>query len=139
MESAQVLVESVDIHQVKKSIEQWRAHKRSNGEAMPIELWSESMTLARVHGIPKIAKALRLDYGALKRRLQRDNTGVESTPFVELTSLPPLVSSPIPSAEHCVEVELLSADESRMVVRASGSQALDLVGLAEVFWRRAAR
>ncbi len=139
MEGAQVLVESLSIEQVRRSIEQWRTRKRRGGEAMPIELWSESMTLARTHGIPKVAKALHLDYGALKKRLQRDDKVCECSPFVEIKSLPPLVSSPISRGEHRVEVELLSTDEARMVVRASESQALDLVGLAEVFWRRSAR
>ena len=56
------------IVQVQQQFEQWRATKASRTK-LPESFWQSATELARQHGLNPTAKALRLDYSALKRRV----------------------------------------------------------------------
>lgn len=53
------------LEQVKLQLTEWRV---SNSAPTPIpgEIWDTAVHLAARHGVGPIARALRLDYGALK-------------------------------------------------------------------------
>jgi hypothetical protein len=52
---------------------------------MPVPLWRAAVTLAHQHGLYQTARALRLDYGALKRHVEATHPPVTSRPtFVAL-------------------------------------------------------
>jgi len=104
---------------------------------MPEALWAEVVVLARRHGLYKIARGLPVDYGALKRRLDRREAsggGTRSTDVIEFTSARFGVSSESP----VFEVEVMEPDGARMVVRLPGTAAMDVVGLVGAFRRRCA-
>jgi hypothetical protein len=80
---------------------------------------------------------LGLDYNGLKRRAEAIRTPRRSRlkpppGFVEL----PLVGQPV-LGSNCT-VELARAEGARMTIRWDGKEGLDLVGLAEAFWRSGA-
>jgi hypothetical protein len=80
---------------------------------------------------------LGLDYNGLKRRAEAIRTPRRSRlkpppGFVEL----PLVGQPV-LGPNCT-VELARGEGSRMTIRWDGKEGLDLVGLAEAFWRSGA-
>ncbi|HEX2941431.1 MAG TPA: hypothetical protein VHO91_10310 [Rhodopila sp.] len=52
----------------QREIEQWRRRHRPRAR-LPDELWREAVELARTYGINPTARALRLDYYSLKKRL----------------------------------------------------------------------
>lgn len=124
---------------VRRRIEGWRA-MRASGSPMPEELWSAAVELAREHGVYVVARSLRVDYGALKRRVDGDGgarrDGMEGAVggFVELRSSAFLGVPPAGG----MEVELCGVDGARLVIRGAGREAVDVVGLAESFWRRGA-
>jgi len=106
------------IEQARRQLRLWRK-TRTHREPIPERLWTASVALARVHGVSRVAQALRLNYDALKRRV----LGAESTgksppqalgPFVEL----PLVS-PSPNAPKCT-VELAKRTGTTMTIRWEG-------------------
>ena len=106
------------IEQARRQLRLWRK-TRTHREPIPERLWTASVALARVHGVSRVAQALRLNYDALKRRV----LGAESTgksppqalgPFVEL----PLVS-PSPNAPKCT-VELAKGTGTTMTIRWEG-------------------
>jgi hypothetical protein len=75
-----------------------------------------------------------LAYYGLKRRAEAAaplrRSRVEPPPgFVELPLIGPLGNGP-----QCT-VELARAEGARMTIRWEGKEGLDLVGLAEAFWR----
>lgn len=51
-----------------RRVTRWRESRARPGP-MPEGLWSEVVALARIHGVNPVARALRLDYYSLKRRL----------------------------------------------------------------------
>jgi hypothetical protein len=74
------------VEEVRAGLEEWR-QSRQKGAAIPDELWSAAIEVARRDGLGRTAAALRLDYGKLKR-LMMAAEGVEkksaSLSFMEL-------------------------------------------------------
>ena len=126
------------VKRVGDRIERWR-RQRPKRSAMPAELWDAAVSLARAHGVYPIARALRIDYGALKKRIGRlPKTGGKGGrglgELIEFTPVP-LLGSGEPVA---VVVELCGRDGTKLVVRLAEFEALDLSSLAEAYWKRGA-
>jgi len=68
MRAQKVVTAAPDIRALRIQIDAWRDHKRPS-DPMPAPLWHEAIELARQHGVATTSKGLRIDYGALKRRL----------------------------------------------------------------------
>ena len=47
----------------------WRASRNAGGR-IPAELWAVAVDMAKVHGLNRMSKELRLDCSGLKRRLE---------------------------------------------------------------------
>lgn len=112
---------------VRRRLDEWRRTRRKRGP-VPANLWKEAARLAELHGINPVARALRLDYYALKSRLEsgRPSGGGAKAAFVEVA-----VAPPVPSPGCIVEVE--RPDGARM--RLQLSRAEDLVAVTGSFWR----
>lgn len=81
---------------------------------IPEALWTRAATLAAQHGICKTARALRLDYAALKRRTNLPTPAPASAAtFIEL--LAPVASGYI--AECALEVESNRGVRLRVVMK----------------------
>lgn len=126
------------VERIRRRIEEWRS---SGGSGSPMDeaLWHEAVALARQYGVYAISRSLRVDYGALKRRLDRegpaadearDGSGVPA--FVEVRG-EQLLSAP---STAVTEVELSRADGARLVMRLRGQEPLDMLALAAAFWDR---
>ena len=59
----------VGIEEMRQRVREWRA-RRLKLEPMPGELWDSAVALAGEHGVYRVARTLRVDYGALKQRLE---------------------------------------------------------------------
>ena len=57
------------IARAQESFERWRSTRSSPSERIPEKLWALAIKAARRHGIWRAAQTLRLDSGALKRRM----------------------------------------------------------------------
>ena len=121
------------IKPARQQVEAWRK-TRKPGERIPEGLWTSLVALARVHGVSPVSQAMRLDYYALKRRVLASEPVRRShrktvAPFVEL----PLIGATLTSPK-CM-VELAKNTGVTMTIRWEGQTAVDLMGLAESFWR----
>ena len=121
------------IEDLRRRILKWR-RSRARGTRMPDPLWLAATRLARVHGVNPVARALHLDYYSLKRRTQgakgtRPAVAEKPPVFLEL-GLPP------GSGAGGTVLELAARDGSKMTARIPPGSQLDLVALAEAFWRR---
>ena len=122
-----------NVNRLRSRIERWRRtrHKRS---PMPAELWKEAVSLAKTHGVYRIASELRLGYESLRKRVAvapedgRDGT----SGFVEVEGAQ-LVGA-FESARTAVEFS--DSDGAKLVIRLSDREELNVVGLAEAFWKR---
>jgi hypothetical protein len=124
---------SLDIEEARRRLEVWRK-SRSRGKRIPAPLWALAAALARTHGVSPVSQKLGLDYNGLKRRAEAIATPRQSwlkppPGFVEL----PLIGQPA-QCPNCT-VELARSEGARMTIRWEGKEGLDLVGLAEAFWR----
>ena len=59
-----------DLEQVQRRFEEFR-NVRPGHSRLPEALWAAAADLARRHGVNPTARALRLDYTALKRRTEK--------------------------------------------------------------------
>jgi len=117
---------------LQQRLASWRGTRRQRGR-LPEWLWHSSVALARAHGVNRVARALRLDYYALKRRLS--GAGAAPAPaavspaFVELG----WTAGCGPSSEY--RVELLNRAGGRMTVSWCGETGA-LGTLAQGFWQQ---
>ena len=85
------------LDRVRRRLDRWRQRRAHARSPIPAPIWTAAVGLVPRHGVYQTARALRLDYGTLKRH-------VESAPaapaFVELPA------APVRDAAACVfEVE----------------------------------
>ena len=120
-----------DVANLCRQIERWRQTRRHRGP-MPRRLWTMAASLAREHTVARIARLARVDYYALRDRL--DALVAESTGKQE--KRPSFVELPVPlcapSAEYIVELE--HPRGGRMRIHVKGSPAPDPAALSRSFW-----
>ena len=119
-------------------IESWR-RTRQGLAWMPKDLWAEAVALARVEGAYAVARDLELSYATLRKRLAKTrkpsrprHTNAASKGFVEVGGSE--LSGTL--ADGSSVVELTRSDGAKLMVRLSGTQALDVVALSEAFLGR---
>lgn len=104
---------------------------------MPAKLWEAAVSLARTEGTYAMARALRVDYGSLARRVAdtrggKDESAERAPAFVPLGDAPFLgLSTPAGPV-----VEMSDADGVRLVIRLGTGSPLDVAGLVQRFRER---
>jgi hypothetical protein len=131
MKTAKVVAISGPLEQVRQRLERWRK-TRKRCSSIPDALWAAAVELAREYGVNKTARALRLDYYSLKRRLESGTHPSLYEPkggaaFVELVT-PVGNSSP-----ECI-VELEHPRGAKMKIHLKGQVEPDLTALTGLFW-----
>ena len=118
---------------VRRRFERWR-QTRPVRSRIPDSLWRLAVKMARIHGIHQTSKTLRVNYYALKRRLEEQSPPSLAGPgngvgaaFVEL--VPP---ASIGLGECVLQWE--DAGGAKMRVHLKGVAAPDLIGLSRSFW-----
>ena len=96
---------------------------------MPEALWKKAADLAGEEGISPVARGLRIDYYALKKRAKKTITGEApgKTPPVSF------VEVPFPSPIQGIAIEIFSTDGARLVCRWPASVSLDAAALIRAF------
>ena len=59
----------ITLERVRQRFEQWRRTRTPRRSPIPAALWSAAVAVARQHGVYATARALHLDYTALKTRI----------------------------------------------------------------------
>lgn len=113
--------------EVRWRFERWRSEKRPRAR-IPEELWAMAVGLAREHGINRTARALRLDYYTLKRRLEASSDAEEKgADFIEVFPV-----GMVPGGrEWAMEIE--SGCGARMRMRVKGCDVPDVAALVWAF------
>jgi hypothetical protein len=106
---------------------------------MPATLWDEAVSLARTEGTYAMARALRVDFGSLARRVaetrgDRDGSAASARAFVQLGGAE-FLGAPAPAGPV---VEMSDGDGVRLVIRLGPSSPLDVAGLMQRFHERRA-
>jgi hypothetical protein len=119
-----------DVARFQQSVAEWR-RSRTGRPRMPERLWSRAVSLARAHGLHRVARAGRLDYYSLKRRMTSAGPNGPPPPsFVEVAVAPAIGTSDAVAAA-VVEVE----GHGRVRLRLQSVTSAGLVALCEALWR----
>ena len=122
---------SIGLEKTGRCIARWRERRPYRGAAMPAALWAAALVLARQHGLYRTARALRVDYGALKKRL--DEAGAGRGPSPAFVELPPAVG---PRGLGPCVIDLEAPQGGRLRIEVTGVTGADLVALTQVAWGR---
>jgi hypothetical protein len=121
---------------VRARFQRWR-RAQSVRARIPDSLWAAAVEMARNYGICQTSRALRVNYYALKKRVEQESATAPGLPgggtvatFLELAR---------PASVGCCECtwELEDAGGAKMRVHLKGFQTPDLVALSRSFWNPA--
>jgi hypothetical protein len=119
--------------QVQRKIEQWRRRHRPRAR-IPEELWREVAELAGTHGVNRTARALRLDYYSLQKRVAAAARSRQRIPeFVEI--LPggmPAPQPPGPPRPECT-IEVEDPGGAKLRIHLQGGDVPDVAALTRAF------
>jgi hypothetical protein len=117
----------------------WR--KTRTQREIPAELWRLAVGLAGRYGVSLTARALRLRYYDLKRRLEAEPArvapGLAPRPSSPGAAFVELLPAPSRSTAECV-IELEAACGTKLRVELKGADAPDLLALGRLFLERSA-
>lgn len=119
------------IERLRRRFERWR-QTRDGHSRIPEVLWVSAVKAVSRYGLNPTARALRLDYYSLKRRVEAATSyggpdRREGATFVELSPAVPACSP------ECL-LELEHPRGAKMRVHLKGMQAPDLAALSRSFW-----
>jgi len=122
---------AVGLARVQPVLAAWRQRRRHR-EAIPEKLWRLIVPLAQSHGVSPVARALRLNYSALRQRTLAGNApglaGNPSNGFVEV-AVPPWPGGAPGS------IELEDGRGAKMTVRLACGEAATVLAVAQGLWR----
>ena len=103
----------------------WRS-RRTGREPIPAEVWAGATSLARAHGICPVARALGLDYAALKARLSRTEgrSRMVKPAFLEIQAARPSTGT---------SIEITAPNGARMSIHLEAEQAREAAGIVAAF------
>jgi len=121
------------VDSVRRRFEHWRRTRRVLSR-IPEPLWAAAVEMAGRCGISHTAKALRVNYQALRKRVEQQTAAAPPGPeensittFLEL--------GPPPRVGFCrCTMELEDDSGAKMRVHLQSVEAPDLAGLSRSFW-----
>ena len=105
---------------VCRRLDRWRQRRPHARAPLPPRLWAAAVALVPEHGLYSTARALRLDYGTLKRHVEATGPQTRGVPsgFVEVST------PPVPVCDSwLIEVE---RERTTVRVRVNGLALTDL-------------
>ena len=117
----------VEMEEVRQQLESWRS-AQAHRSRKPETVWASAVKMVRQYGLYRTARALRLDYGRLKKVVGTERAG-------EVKSVPEFVELLAPAAGRLPEcvVELENARGEKMRIHLRGVVP-DVVLLSRAFW-----
>ncbi len=131
MQMANLPVSLRDLEELDERFKQWRC-ARTRGTRIPEDLWSAAVDLAREQGVNRTARALKLDYYDLKKRLQCAASAA-CAPQAQPAFVEWLTPAAMGSSECRVELENRRGAKMRIELK-GGEVAASLERLSRSFW-----
>lgn len=131
------------LEKVRQRFERWRGTCKPRSR-IPDALWAAAVKAAGRYGIHRTARALRIDYYSLKKRMEQDSAADHG--FAAVPASVPDGSAmatflefarPVSGGSSECTLELEDAAGSKMRVHLKGFEAPDLAALSRSFWNPA--
>jgi len=119
---------------VRRRFEQWR-RTRSGRSPIPEPLWDAAVKMAGAYGLHRTAKALRVNYYSLKKRMDREATAAVGSPKEDASTAFIELAPPVRAGSCECTMELEAADGAKMRVHLTGAATPDLATLSRSFYR----
>ena len=144
MQRVAVFAGPVELKGLHRRIEAWR-QTRPGTRPMPEQLWKEASGFARKLGICRVSRALRVNYGGLKRRMRTSRpprvvsrtsaraASVCRADFIELSAPAPFAALSEPPAGSDAVVEVVAADGARLTIRVKGATSPNVAAWVSAF------
>ncbi len=129
------------LENLRQRFERWRRTRKVRSR-IPEPLWAAAVKSAAKYGIHRTAKALRVDYYALKKRVeqkaaiagtQQEPAATASKAAAEATFLELPAAAWAGSGECTLDLE--DADGAKLRIHFNGFEAPDLAALSRSFWQ----
>jgi len=112
---------------LRRQVQEWRRTRTGPGP-MPDEIWAGAVALAKEYGVCPIARALPVDYTALRKRLEAQaGGGVVKPTFLELPATLTAVTA------TATTIEISARDGSRMLIHLEAGHSMDAAGIVAAF------
>ena len=118
------------VEKARKRFVSWRRNRKTVSR-IPDDLWESAVLAAREVGVNQAARALGLEYYALKKRVVSSADGSESKPSGDFVEFAP-TCAPSFFTEWAVELE--KANGARVRVGARSPSVPDVVRLCRALW-----
>jgi len=118
-----------DLARLQQRFERWR-ERHIVRTRISKSLWAAAAKSAANHGIYRTARALRVNYYSLKKRIDPDSAGAGELSQGTFLELPPSLTA---SVGECA-LEWEDAAGSKMRVHLKGFPASDLAALGRSLW-----
>ena len=118
------------VEKALKKFISWR-RSRKTVSRIPDKLWELAVVAAREVGVNQAARALGLEYYALKKRVVSSSDVSESKPSGGFVEFAPTCAPPF-FTDWAVELEKANGARMRVGVRSPSDP--DVVGLCRAFW-----
>ncbi len=116
---------------LRGQIQNWRQRRKVPGP-MPGELWGAAVALAKEFGVCRMARALTLDYTALRKRTEKlPEAGLVKPTFVHL----PMTVAPemAPSAAPGAMIEISTPDGARLHIHLEAGRGMETATIVAAF------
>jgi hypothetical protein len=128
-----------DLDTTREALANWRRSHGGRGRPIPSALWSAAADVARAHGVPETARALRLDPRKLAKLVEDQaesmaRSMVEPARFVEVGGLG--LGEPRERRKAVLELMGREGDRVRVEIVGDAGGIVDLVAVARAFWSR---
>ena len=116
----------------RERFEKWRS-KQKTRTRLPEPLWSAAVKLAQEYGVNRTARALRLDYNGLKRRMESSISGDTLQQASVGQQFLQLLPSELTAVAECA-IECQNPNGTTIRIHIKGPQLPDLAALIGSLW-----
>ena len=104
--------------------------KHKGYRRFPDSLWTAAVKLAQTYGVNRTARTLRLDYSALKKRLEESTVAATPSDTASGPTFIELLPSEVTAAAECA-LECRRPDGTTIRIHLKGPQLPDLAALSQ--------
>lgn len=121
-------------------VENWRRLEGGRGSRVPEKIWKLAADVARTQGVYATARALRLNYARLQKRVaptKATGGALRKTRVKHASEAQPAfidLGTAALSSGHKMVIELEGRSGERLRIDVNGGNSVDVVGLAQMFW-----
>lgn len=121
------------LESVQRRFERWRRTRRSHSR-IPASLWASAVKVAGTCGVCRTARALRLDYYTLKRRVEEKAAESPAVAAQGMVATFLELAPPVSAASGECAVELENAGGTKLRIWLKGIEAPDVATLGRSLW-----